>query len=97
MQEPTRLPRVVQGQNVGVREVGGDLDLFEKPFDAEEDGEARQEHLEGDLTPMLAVVCQVTRSPCRRGPAGGAARNGRSAPSRGRGGYRRAWRNMVAS
>ena len=59
IEEPARFARVVQGEDVWVGEAGGDLDLLQKPLDAEKGGEAGQENFERDAAPMLAVVREV--------------------------------------
>src|SRR3989441_29011 len=61
IEEAARLTRVVQGEDVGVGEARGHLDLLQEPLDAEEGGQAREQHLERDVAPVLAVVCQVYR------------------------------------
>jgi hypothetical protein len=61
IEEATRFTGVVQRQDVGVGEPGRDLDFLEESLHAEEGGEAGEEHLEGDLAAMLAVVGEVHR------------------------------------
>src|SRR2546422_11227815 len=61
IEEAARLTRVVQGEDVGVGEARGHLDLLQEPLDAEEGGQAGQQHLKRDVAPVLAVVCQVYR------------------------------------
>ena len=59
IEEATHLARVVQCQDVRVGEAGGNLDFLQEPLDSEKRGEARQQHLQGDLAPMLAVIREV--------------------------------------
>jgi len=59
IEEAQGLPRIVQGEDVRVREPRCNLDFLEEPLDAEEGGEARKQHLQRDLTPVLAVVREV--------------------------------------
>ena len=54
-QQTTRDTRVEQGQDVGVREAGGDLDLAQEAFGSERLGELGPEHLEG-YPALIAVV-----------------------------------------
>jgi len=58
-EEPVRLPRVVQRQDVRVLEVGGGLDLGEEALGAHHGSELGLEHLERDLALVLEVVGQV--------------------------------------
>src|SRR2546422_4561181 len=59
IEETTRLPRVVQGEDVGVGEARGHLDLLQEPLDPKEGGQAREQHLERNVAPVLAVVRQI--------------------------------------
>jgi hypothetical protein len=57
---------VEQRENVGVMEVGRELDLLQEPLGAEGGGELRVENLEGDF----AVVPQVAGEIDSRHPTG---------------------------
>ena len=56
-----RLSRVEQRQQVGVLQVGGDADLGQEAFGAEDGGELGAEDLEGHLAVVLEVVGEVDR------------------------------------
>jgi len=51
--------RVVDGEDVGVGEVGSDLDLAQEPLGAHRLGQLGDQYLDGDLAAMLAVLRQV--------------------------------------
>ena len=53
------LAGVMQRQDVRVLNVGGDLDLAEKPFRTQDAGEVGVEDLHGDRPVMLRVARQV--------------------------------------
>jgi hypothetical protein len=55
------LARVVNGEDVGVLEAGGELDLPLEPVGPERRGELREEDLEGDRALVLEVLRQVDR------------------------------------
>ena len=65
VEQAAGLPRVVQRENVGVLEGGGDLDLAEEPVAAEDGRQLGLEHLDGDA----AVVLQVLGEKDDRHPA----------------------------
>ena len=58
---PARLARVVDGEDVGVLQPGGELDLALEPLGAERGGELGEEHLEGDRAVVPEVLGQVDR------------------------------------
>ena len=55
-------PRLQQGDDVGVRQRGGDRDLSLKPVGADERGDIRTEKLDGDVTPQAAIEGAVDSS-----------------------------------
>ena len=55
------LARVVEAEDVGVLEVGGDPDLAEEAVGAERGGELGAEHLDGDRPLVLEVLGEVDR------------------------------------
>src|SRR5438034_571690 len=55
-EEPVRFARVVQRQDVGVIQLGGDLDLAEKPFGPDGGRQLGPEDLDRDLAAVLQVV-----------------------------------------
>src|SRR5439155_16901325 len=57
--EPARLARVMQRQDVGVGEPGGQLDFPEEPLGAEGGGELGLQYLDRDLTVVLEVLGEV--------------------------------------
>ena len=59
LKEPTRLAGIVHGEDVRVGESRHDLDFVEEPLDADDRGEAGEQHLERDLTLMPGVVGQI--------------------------------------
>jgi len=59
VEQAVALARVVEAENVGVLQVGGDADLAEKAIGAERDRELRSEHLDGDLTLVLEIPGEV--------------------------------------
>ncbi len=60
------LPRVVQGEDVGMLEVGGGLDLLKEALGPDHRGELRAEHLECHFAMVLDVLGQVDgRHPAR--------------------------------
>ena len=59
VEEAVGLARVMQRQDVGMIEAGGDLDLAEEAVGAERGGELGVEDLERDGAVVLAVVGQV--------------------------------------
>jgi hypothetical protein len=65
IQQVARGAGVVQGQDVGVVELGGDLDLAEEPFRAQSRGDLVAQHLNGDS----AVVSWVAGQEYHRHPA----------------------------
>ena len=44
---------------MGVGEARGHLDLLQEPLDPKEGGQAREQHLERNVAPVLAVVRQI--------------------------------------
>jgi hypothetical protein len=54
-------PRVEEGENLGVLEVGRGLDLRQEPLGADHGGQLRPEDLESDLTVVAAIVREVDR------------------------------------
>ena len=58
-QQPVGFAAIEQRQEVGVLQIGGDLDLGEKPLYAEHCTELRLEHLERDVALVLDVVSEV--------------------------------------
>ena len=61
IKEAPELPRVVQGENMGVGQAGGRLDLPQKPLGAELGGEPREQHFDRDVAVMLGIASQVDR------------------------------------
>jgi hypothetical protein len=59
VEEPVGLARIEEGQDVGVLQVGGGLDLREEALGADDGGELGLEDLEGDLALVLDVLGQV--------------------------------------
>ena len=55
VEQTVGLARVVEAQDVGVLEVGGDSDLAQEAVGAERGGELRPEHLDRDLPVVLEV------------------------------------------
>jgi hypothetical protein len=51
--------RIVQREDVGVGECGGDADLAEEPICFEGGGDFGLEHLQGDLAVMLVILDEV--------------------------------------
>ena len=51
--------RVVEGQDMRVRQLGRDFDFPEKSLGSERGGELGTEHLDGDLAPVAHVVGEV--------------------------------------
>ena len=64
-EEGVRLPRVEEGKDVGVLQVGGEPDLREEALGPDHRGQLRPEHLHRDP----AVVAEVLREVDRRHPA----------------------------
>ena len=60
-QEPLRFARVVQRQDVGVIQLGGNLDLAEKPVGPDGGRQLGPEHLHRDLAAVLQVVGEIDR------------------------------------
>ena len=60
-QQPVRLTGVVQRQDVGVIQPGGDLDLTQKPVGPEGRRQLGAEHLDRHLTVMLDVAREIDR------------------------------------
>ncbi len=60
-QEPRRLARLVERQDVGMLEVGGRPDFGQEPLGAEGRGELGVQHLDGDVAVVLQVVGEIDR------------------------------------
>jgi hypothetical protein len=60
-EKPVGRARVDQPEDVGMLQVGGGLDLLKEPLGADDRGELRAQHLEGDLAIVPLVVGQVDR------------------------------------
>ncbi len=60
-EEPIRLARVVQREDVGVIQLGDDLDLAEKPVGSDGGCQLGPEDLHRDLAVVLHVVGQIDR------------------------------------
>ena len=56
---PARLTRIVQRQDVGVGEPGGQLDFPEEPLGAERGGDLGAEHLDGDGAAVPEIAREV--------------------------------------
>ena len=54
-----RLARIVDGEDVGMLETGGELDLPLEPVGADGDGELRKQHLQRDGAVVLEVAGEV--------------------------------------
>jgi hypothetical protein len=61
VEEPVRLTRVVDGQNVWVLQPGGDLDLAREALWPHRGGEFRAKDLDRDLTVMLEILREIHR------------------------------------
>jgi hypothetical protein len=59
VEQPVSLARVVQGEDIGVLELRGDLDLSDEAWPSHRGGELLTQHFERDLAPMPNVLCQV--------------------------------------
>jgi hypothetical protein len=59
VEEPARFTRVVQREDVGMLELGRELDLAEEALGAERGGELGPEHLEGDQSLVPEVPREV--------------------------------------
>ena len=59
VEQAVGLARVDQAEDMGVLEVGGDLDLGEEAGAAEDGGELGVEDLDGDLAAVLGVLGEV--------------------------------------
>ncbi|HEV8600574.1 MAG TPA: hypothetical protein VGQ69_14535 [Gemmatimonadales bacterium] len=59
VQERVGLARVVERQNVGVLQVGGDFDFLEEPLGADDRGQLGAQNLESDLAAVLEVEGEV--------------------------------------
>jgi hypothetical protein len=59
-------PRIEQGEDVRVLQVGGGLDLGEEPLGADHGGQLGPEHLDRDLAVVLQVVGEVHRGHATR-------------------------------
>jgi hypothetical protein len=59
VEEAVGFPRIVEGQDVGVRESRGDLDLAHEALGAEHGGELGSQHLDRDGTMMLEIPPEV--------------------------------------
>ena len=66
VEQPVRLARVEQRQDVRMLQVRRDLDLGEEPLDPSDGAELGIEHLERDLAVVPEVVARGRPSPCRR-------------------------------
>ncbi len=53
------LTGVMERQDLGMLEVGGDFDLFQEPLGTEDGGELGPEDLEGDLAVMFEVLGEI--------------------------------------
>ena len=60
-QEAVGLARVEQRQDVGMLEIGGDLDLGQEALGADDGGELGAEHLDRDVAVVAQVVGEVDR------------------------------------
>ena len=63
--------------------IGGDGDLVEKPFTAQDGSQFRLQNLEGDFAFMLQILSEVDSSPCRLRPGGARSCSGRPRRSKG--------------
>ena len=59
VQQAIRFARVVQRENVGMLQMGGDVDLLEEPFGPERRRQVGAKQLEGHQPPMLEVLGEV--------------------------------------
>ena len=65
-QKTVGLPRIDQGENVGVIEPRGDLDFIDESFGAELRGDLGPQHLERDLAVVLPLAREIDgRHPAR--------------------------------
>jgi hypothetical protein len=60
-QQPVNLARIYQAQDVRVLQVGGGLDLFQKPFRTDHRRELRPQHFHCDLAIVFEVVREIHR------------------------------------
>src|SRR2546422_731022 len=61
IQQTGGFARIVERQDVRVREAGRDFDLLEKPLRAERRGELGLQHLDSDPAMMLEVLSEIDR------------------------------------
>ena len=61
VQQPAGVARVVERQDIGVLEVGGDLDLAQEPVGPDRSGQLRPEDLDGDLAAVPEVLGEEHR------------------------------------
>ncbi len=61
IKETASFPRVVKRQDMRVMQLGGDLDLTQKPFGAEGRSQLGSQHLHRDLTMEFQILGEVHR------------------------------------